>query len=55
MIFDVVQSITANTPDMIKEQSDDSDNQGGNGSEALELAKDRVNPTLGIILKLQIY
>ncbi len=54
-IFDVVQSITANTPDMIKEQSDDSDNQGGNGSEALELAKDRVNPTLGIILKLQIY
>ncbi|HEF1579673.1 TPA: hypothetical protein R8T33_000126 [Campylobacter coli] len=45
-IFDVVQSITANTPDMINEQSDDSDNEGGNGSEALELAKDAINPTL---------
>ncbi|RTJ59390.1 hypothetical protein C3H67_01870 [Campylobacter jejuni] len=45
-IFDVVQSITANTPDMINEQSDDSDNEGGNGSEAEELAKDAINPTL---------
>ncbi|ELP6860654.1 hypothetical protein R1178_000929 [Campylobacter coli] len=45
-IFDVVQSITADTPDMINEQSDDSDNEGGNGSEAEELAKDEINPTL---------
>ncbi|ECP7333001.1 hypothetical protein FZV17_01675 [Campylobacter coli] len=45
-IFDVVQSITAETPDMINEQSDDSDNEGGNGSEALELAKDMINPTI---------
>ncbi|EJV0326742.1 hypothetical protein N5217_001451 [Campylobacter coli] len=45
-IFDVVQSITANTPDMINEQSDDSDNEGGNGSESEELAKDAINPTL---------
>ncbi|HDZ5148035.1 TPA: hypothetical protein RTH34_000597 [Campylobacter jejuni] len=45
-IFDVVQSITADTPDMINEQSDDSDNEGGNGSEAGELAKDAINPTL---------
>ncbi len=45
-IFDVVQSITANTPGMINEQSDDSDNEGGNGSEALELAKDMINPTI---------
>ncbi|EOD7266860.1 hypothetical protein ACJ5EZ_000482, partial [Campylobacter coli] len=45
-IFDVVQSITANTPGMINEQSDDSDNEGGNGSEAEELAKDAINPTL---------
>ncbi|EDO6981410.1 NADH-quinone oxidoreductase subunit H [Campylobacter coli] len=45
-IFDVVQSITTNTPDMINEQSDDSDNEGGNGSEALELAKDMINPTI---------
>ncbi|ECR2309114.1 NADH-quinone oxidoreductase subunit H [Campylobacter jejuni] len=45
-IFDVVQSITAETPDMINEQSDDSDNEGGNGSEAEELAKDAINPTL---------
>ncbi|EAJ1865702.1 hypothetical protein CNV23_09490 [Campylobacter coli] len=45
-IFDVVQSITANTPGMINQQSDDSDNEGGNGSEALELAKDMINPTI---------
>ncbi|ECQ7367111.1 NADH-quinone oxidoreductase subunit H [Campylobacter jejuni] len=45
-IFDVVQSIIAETPDMINEQSDDSDNEGGNGSEAEELAKDAINPTL---------
>ncbi|EMS8660746.1 hypothetical protein V5C43_001893, partial [Campylobacter coli] len=45
-IFDVVQSITANTPGMINQQSDDSDNEGGNGSEAEELAKDAINPTL---------
>ncbi|EFP1597843.1 NADH-quinone oxidoreductase subunit H [Campylobacter jejuni] len=45
-IFDVVQSITAETPDMINEQSDDSDNEGGNGSETEELAKDAINPTL---------
>ncbi len=45
-IYDVVQSITAYTPDMINEQSDDSDNEGGNGSEAEELAKDAINPTL---------
>ncbi|EIR4836224.1 hypothetical protein LW393_001797, partial [Campylobacter jejuni] len=45
-IFDVVQSITADTPGMINEQSDDSDNERGNGSEALELAKDAINPTL---------
>lgn len=45
-IYDVVQSITADTPDMINEQSDDSDNEGGNGSEAEELAKDAINPTL---------
>ncbi|END2313526.1 hypothetical protein AB2S84_000363 [Campylobacter coli] len=45
-IFDVVQSITADTPGMINEQSDDSDNEGGNGSEALELAKDMINPTI---------
>ncbi|EPA8346076.1 hypothetical protein ACQ64L_000008 [Campylobacter coli] len=45
-IFDVVQSITANTPHMINEQSDDSDNEGGNGSESEELAKDAINPTL---------
>ncbi|HED0461112.1 TPA: hypothetical protein R4K06_000249 [Campylobacter coli] len=45
-IFDVVQSITANTPDMINEQSDDSDNEGGNGSESEELAKDMINPTI---------
>ncbi|EPU8950414.1 hypothetical protein ACV0NZ_001699 [Campylobacter jejuni] len=45
-IFDVVQSITAETPGMINEQSDDSDNEGGNGSEAEELAKDAINPTL---------
>ncbi|EJY7049997.1 hypothetical protein OGJ89_001602 [Campylobacter coli] len=45
-IFDVVQSITANTPGMINQQSDDSDNEGGNGSEAFELAKDAINPTL---------
>ncbi|ECX4022860.1 hypothetical protein SLK83_000491 [Campylobacter coli] len=45
-IFDVVQSITADTPGMINEQSDDSDNEGGNGSEAEELAKDAINPTL---------
>lgn len=45
-IFDVVQSITANTPDMITGQSDDFDNEGGNGSEAEELAKDAINPTL---------
>ncbi|EAI8103189.1 hypothetical protein CJY50_10185, partial [Campylobacter coli] len=40
-IFDVVQSITANTPDMINKQkgSDLDNNEGGNGSEALELAK----------------
>ncbi|RTI81081.1 hypothetical protein C3I10_08825, partial [Campylobacter jejuni] len=44
--YDVVQSITADTPDMINEQSDDSDNEGGNGSEALELAKDAINPTI---------
>ncbi|HEF2934959.1 TPA: hypothetical protein R8772_000190 [Campylobacter jejuni] len=47
-IFDVVQSITANTPDMINEQkgSDLDNNEGGNGSEALELAKDMINPTI---------
>ncbi len=47
-IFDVVQSITANTPDMTNEQkgSDLDNNEGGNGSEALELAKDAINPTL---------
>ncbi|EAK6960790.1 hypothetical protein ABZM47_000848 [Campylobacter coli] len=45
-IFDVVQSITADTPGMINEQSDDSDNEGGNGSESEELAKDAINPTL---------
>lgn len=45
-IFDVVQSITEDIPDMINEQSDDSDNEGGNGSEAEELAKDAINPTL---------
>ncbi|EAK0787674.1 hypothetical protein AYK34_01915 [Campylobacter coli] len=47
-IFDVVQSITANTPDMINEQkgSDLDNNEGGNGSEAEELAKDAINPTL---------
>ena len=45
-IFDVVQSITTNTPDMINGQSDDFDNEGGNGSEAEELAKDAINPTL---------
>ncbi|EPS9480025.1 hypothetical protein ACVM5P_000224 [Campylobacter coli] len=47
-IFDVVQSITANTPGMINEQkgSDLDNNEGGNGSEALELAKDAINPTL---------
>ncbi|SUX00532.1 Uncharacterised protein [Campylobacter jejuni subsp. doylei] len=45
-IYDVVQSITANTPDMINGQSDDFDNEGGNGSEAEELAKDAINPTI---------
>ncbi|ELK3838751.1 hypothetical protein Q7F97_000107 [Campylobacter coli] len=47
-IFDVVQSITANTHDMINEQkgSDLDNNEGGNGSEALELAKDMINPTI---------
>ncbi len=47
-IFDVVQSITANTPDMINEQkgSDLDNNEGGNGREALELAKDMINPTI---------
>lgn len=47
-IFDVVQSITANTPDMINEQkgSDLDNNEGGNGSEAFELAKDMINPTI---------
>ncbi|HGG0178721.1 TPA: hypothetical protein ACJE17_001829 [Campylobacter jejuni] len=47
-IFDVVQSITANTPDMTNEQkgSDLDNNEGGNGSEAEELAKDAINPTL---------
>lgn len=45
-IYDVVQSITANTPDMITGQSDDFDNEGGNGSEAEELAKDAINPTI---------
>ncbi|ECC0124096.1 hypothetical protein FMI48_07200 [Campylobacter coli] len=47
-IFDVVQSITANTPHMINEQkgSDLDNNEGGNGSEALELAKDMINPTI---------
>lgn len=47
-IFDVVQSITANTPDMINEQkgSDLDNNEGGNGSEALELAKDMINPAI---------
>ncbi|EHH2510206.1 hypothetical protein J7X43_001812 [Campylobacter coli] len=47
-IFDVVQSITANTPDMINKQkgSDLDNNEGGNGSEALELAKDMINPTI---------
>lgn len=45
-IFDGVQSITANTPDMIKGQSDDFHNEGGNASEAEELAKDAINPTL---------
>ncbi|EKH7240747.1 hypothetical protein O8W70_001854 [Campylobacter coli] len=47
-IFDVVQSITANTPDMINEQkgSDLDNNEGGNGSEALELAKDMINSTI---------
>ncbi|WP_426939712.1 hypothetical protein ACQE28_04245 [Campylobacter coli] len=47
-IFDVVQSIKANTPDMINKQkgSDLDNNEGGNGSEALELAKDMINPTI---------
>lgn len=47
-IFDVVQSITANTPDMTNEQkgSDLDNNEGGNGSKALELAKDMINPTI---------
>ncbi|WP_349688764.1 hypothetical protein [Campylobacter coli] len=47
-IFDVVQSITANTPGMINEQkgSDLDNNEGGNGSEAEELAKDMINPTI---------
>ncbi|EKS3204350.1 hypothetical protein QBY36_000182 [Campylobacter coli] len=47
-IFDVVQSIAANTPHMINEQkgSDLDNNEGGNGSEALELAKDMINPTI---------
>ncbi|ENT7285595.1 hypothetical protein ACE641_000278 [Campylobacter coli] len=47
-IFDVVQSITANTPGMINEQkgSDLDNNEGGNGSEAFELAKDMINPTI---------
>ncbi|EAI3771304.1 hypothetical protein ACPWVW_000629 [Campylobacter coli] len=47
-IFDVVQSITADTPGMINEQkgSDLDNNEGGNGSEALELAKDMINPTI---------
>ncbi|MGQ2899345.1 hypothetical protein HBM24_008080 [Campylobacter coli] len=47
-IFDVVQSITANTHHMINEQkgSDLDNNEGGNGSEALELAKDMINPTI---------
>ncbi|EHY0863067.1 hypothetical protein K2121_000106, partial [Campylobacter coli] len=47
-IFDVVQSITADNPDMINEQkgSDLDNNEGGNGSEAEELAKDAINPTL---------
>lgn len=44
----MVQSITANTPDMINEQkgSDLDNNEGGNGNEALELAKDMINPTI---------
>ncbi|RTK00158.1 hypothetical protein C3H36_03260 [Campylobacter jejuni] len=47
-IFDVVQSITADTPKMMNEQkgSDLDNNESGNGSEALELAKDAINPTL---------
>ncbi|EHN6901962.1 hypothetical protein KJK83_000594 [Campylobacter jejuni] len=47
-VIDVMQSITANTPDMIiNKQSDDLDgNEGTNASEALELAKDAINPTL---------
>ncbi|ENO0427338.1 hypothetical protein ACAL30_000435 [Campylobacter jejuni] len=47
-IYDVVQSITADTPKMMNEQkgSDLDNNEGGNGSEALELAKDAINPTL---------
>ncbi|HEF9414105.1 TPA: hypothetical protein SBX29_001426 [Campylobacter coli] len=47
-IFDVVQSITADTPGMINEQkgSDLDNNEGGNGSEAFELAKDMINPTI---------
>ncbi|ECQ0732390.1 hypothetical protein FYV79_09350 [Campylobacter coli] len=47
-IFDVVQSITVNTPDMTNEQkgSDLDNNKGGNGSEALELAKDMIKPTI---------
>ncbi|EGK8159704.1 NADH-quinone oxidoreductase subunit H [Campylobacter coli] len=46
-IFDVVQSITANTPHMINEQRGDTDDdKGGNGREAEELAKDMINPTI---------
>lgn len=46
-VIDVVQSITANTPDMINEQSNDlDDNEKANASEALELAKDTINPTI---------
>ncbi|EAI9678565.1 hypothetical protein BBY94_07470 [Campylobacter coli] len=46
-VFDVVQSITANTPHMINEQRGDTDDdKGGNGREAEELAKDMINPTI---------
>ncbi len=46
-ILDIVQNITADTPDMINEQEHKDEKENiNNGTEAQELAKDIINPTI---------
>ncbi|MFX3626169.1 hypothetical protein [Campylobacter sp. LH-2024] len=46
-ILDLVQNITADNPNVINEQSNDNkEDIFGSGSEAVEIAKDMINPTI---------